>query len=188
MARPRASGCNAAPHRGPCHEPRDTDASSIVIRPLPPHSSHRGANTRCPGTTGFLTLATPVPPQAGQCFSLMPGARVCARVCFDLVMIQSPRPHIDGFPLARECARRALGSRAGSRSATPCHPRVDPGQFECDTSRQRREQRRADAAGASRASYRPLIASTCEKLVDSALTLRFRGGYLSRVNRRRIAP
>ena len=73
MARPRASECNVAAHRGPCHERRDADALSIMMRPLPPHCLHRGANTRCPGTTGCLTLIVPVPPQAGQCFSLGTG-------------------------------------------------------------------------------------------------------------------
>ena len=63
-------------------------AASVVIRPLPPHSSHRGVNTRCPGAAGCLTLVTPDPPQAGQCFSA--GARLGARTRFRLVIIQSP--------------------------------------------------------------------------------------------------
>jgi hypothetical protein len=56
------------------------------MRPLPPHLLHRGGYTRCPDTARCLTLATPVPPQAGQGFSLMAGARACF---FGLVMIQS---------------------------------------------------------------------------------------------------
>lgn len=99
-----------------------------------------------------MTLATPVPPQAGQCFSLMAGARVR----FHLAMILSPQPHVDGFPHG-ETMRSAspwLKGQAPDQQhraihvLTPANPNATPRAS-------RREQHRADAGGAGTASYRP---------------------------------